>query len=140
MKNICDRISKGLKEIFDSIEKCVKHFSFSDGKFSFTIPAQLILKHITHAMHFCIQNEKDFCKNGFVAELDNILRKVDFDGCIIINKIWRMKRNGNNWFSDPFKHFILKLNLFPVSVSRIHYTPLGDTSKTAPACTLVVYI
>jgi len=34
-------------------------------------------------MNFYIQNEKDFCKNKFAAELDNILRKVDFDDIVL---------------------------------------------------------
>lgn len=34
-------------------------------------------------MNFYIHNEKDFCKNEFAAELDNILRQVDFDDIVL---------------------------------------------------------
>ncbi|KAL4126085.1 hypothetical protein QTP88_010314 [Uroleucon formosanum] len=73
MKNVCDRISNGLKERFDSIDEAAQDFSFLDGKFLFTLPTIQLKKH---AMDFCIKYEKDIDKIEFILELDSFTQHV----------------------------------------------------------------
>lgn len=52
---------------------CIHDFSFLNGKFLFTIPADQLKKH---TINFCIKYEKDTDKNEFLLELGSFTQYV----------------------------------------------------------------